>query len=1054
MSRRIEGCRAATARNCWPASRGARRLAVASLALLLSVCLVTPAAAQRQRSSKVLKQEYFLSFSSLYEGDYRAARSGFKQSLSRATKTTNTRWIDSICYYAMAGEVAYQLGNNAQALEFFNASLRLAIQYHDWMLFVKFGPLQPDASSRQPPPWGRSSRPFRLARYPETLNIERSRLGQTAIDGQKGVTKQSTYLPLHVDELVRCTALSIRRRTELMGPVCSRDKLTTAVLSRTSARPGPPNHWSTAWIDLLHGVSLIATGKINDARPLLKRSVVAAGEFDHPLTCVAFLELGKLAFHEGDYEGAEPLLAEASYSAYYFENPLVIEEALRYGFLIHLMKNKREPFPPLEAAIKWARAKRLHVLEASLAIMAAEHAATTGDARAVKNQVSRAIRAVGREDIAVSRLGAWFKYVEAIVASQQGDERKTQASLREALDFMRNGSVRLMQIALADHSYTQRKMSARDALELFGEVMQDPPAAMWRHEPLEALALLEYRNYDVLAHWFDLAIESGENRDDMSAAIEIADRTRRWRFYETLPNSGRALGLRWVLGAPEDALSETALLQRNDLIERYPKFRALQKQSGEFLLALKKLPLIPEESAELKQQQSLLDGLTRNGQTQDIEMRKVSLRREPIEMAFPRQLVFKSMLEKLGPRQAVLAFHASGRDMYAFLIMGKRHVHWKIASTRDVQKQLVALHRSLGNTGPAAQLDHDDIKNEKWRKTAVRLSKAIMKDSRVSLDQGIDELIVVPDGLLWYMPFELLQFGPDKNSKSLISFAQVRYAPTVSLAVADGRARRRGGATAIVPGKILTRDDEELTVEAAERLSKILPRAEILSDRPAAPSGMLAKTLDALVVLEAVESSEDPYNIAPWQIDRGRPGAGLDSWLSAPLGAPELVAWPGFRTPAEAGLKGIGRARPGDDLFLPICGMMSAGTRSLLISRWRAGGRTGQDILREYLQELPHTSAGDAWQRSVEIAMQSPLNAAQEPRMREDREDREVTATHPFFWSGYMVIDTTGPIQGSGAAQDGDEEGANEEDADDNAKGDGRPDIEFPGEGNDDDKRQ
>ena len=46
---------------------------------------------------------------------------------------------------------------------------------------------------------------------------------------------------------------------------------------------------------------------------------------------------------------------------------------------------------------------------------------------------------------------------------------------------------------------------------------------------------------------------------------------------------------------------------------------------------------------------------------------------------------------------------------------------------------------------------------------------------------------------------------------------------------------------------------------------------------------------------------------------------------------------------------------------------MSTGTRTVLLSRWRSGGQSSLDLVREFTQELPHTTPADAWQRAVQV---------------------------------------------------------------------------------------
>jgi len=67
------------------------------------------------------------------------------------------------------------------------------------------------------------------------------------------------------------------------------------------------------------------------------------------------------------------------------------------------------------------------------------------------------------------------------------------------------------------------------------------------------------------------------------------------------------------------------------------------------------------------------------------------------------------------------------------------------------------------------------------------------------------------------------------------------------------------------------------------------------------------------------------------------------------------------------------------------------------------------------VQELQHQSADMAWQRSVLLAWETPLDATQEPRLKRLAEGVELPgADHPFIWAGYMLIDTgTRPSQPS-----------------------------------------
>jgi hypothetical protein len=137
------------------------------------------------------------------------------------------------------------------------------------------------------------------------------------------------------------------------------------------------------------------------------------------------------------------------------------------------------------------------------------------------------------------------------------------------------------------------------------------------------------------------------------------------------------------------------------------------------------------------------------------------------------------------------------------------------------------------------------------------------------------------------------------------------------------------------------------------------------------------------------------------QIDQGKPGSTVGDWATLPFGSPEQIVLPGFHTEAETALK---RPAGGEDIFLSLCGLMASGSRTILLSRWRTGGKSSYDLTREFVQELPYTTPTRAWQRSVFLTMQNDLVVAREPRVKSSDFESHIKTNHPFFWSGYLLV--------------------------------------------------
>ena len=271
-----------------------------------------------------------------------------------------------------------------------------------------------------------------------------------------------------------------------------------------------------------------------------------------------------------------------------------------------------------------------------------------------------------------------------------------------------------------------------------------------------------------------------------------------------------------------------------------------------------------------------------------------------------------------------------------------------------------------------------------------------------------DELVIVPDGLLWYVPWEALPIGDDETP--LLSRVKIRYAPTVGLSLPYSDKPLATRNVGVVLGRLFPQDKPEVSLSAFDKVKQSLPNALPLADIPPAPTAIYRRAFDNLAIFDEIEPTAGQYDWSPAQLDRGKPGSALSDWFTLPWGGPDAVMLPGFHSSAENALKNKKNAGDGSDMFLSIMGLMSTGVRTVLISRWRMGGQISYDLVREFAQELPHTSPADAWQRSVLLVQENEVDSETEPRVKKFGVTGPIPkADHPFFWSGYVLADMGPP---------------------------------------------
>ncbi len=204
---------------------------------------VSGATAQAQVPMRgIPSDEHFAAFTPFLSGDFVSARRLFDS--APRVKSTEGVWVDSIPYHTMVGECMYQMGNLKGALDQYSAALQVYLRYQDWLLRINV-PNSVGLSSRavrNPPTWGVPTRTIRMAQIPESMG---SRQGNTDAENalalqQGGVIALQNVVLINAKEIVRCTALAIRRRAEILGPAGEHDALSNQLIAALSRRPRRP----------------------------------------------------------------------------------------------------------------------------------------------------------------------------------------------------------------------------------------------------------------------------------------------------------------------------------------------------------------------------------------------------------------------------------------------------------------------------------------------------------------------------------------------------------------------------------------------------------------------------------------------------------------------------------------------------------------------------------------------------------------------------------------------------------------------------------------------
>ncbi|MDR3110577.1 MAG: CHAT domain-containing protein [Planctomycetaceae bacterium] len=1036
-----------------------RLLNVCWLAIVAGFALFVETGYCQQVLRVVPNPVYFdRSLNIMKNGDFDEALDSLNVDLRGSVKMLEQNlWLDSICYNAQIGECYYQKGDLNRAMKAFSDSLLIYLKYSDWLVHVSYSGGAIQSMPRPAVSWGKSARTNPIGSFAKNgFTITQTSDRMDNIGGTLLIQPNNTMVTIHAGEIVRSLAMAIRRRGEILGTLSRYDPLNAELVKVLGGRPCRPNDITGSWVDVLYGLALSATEQYKDAETALKTGLVMEGRYDHQLTPLALFELGKIALLQGKGDVAYDSFFEASVSAMVNDDQLLMGEAFVMMANAYRLVDKSKPCLPIGLALTAARQARYksNYVITSLVLETAEQTLTHGDVNDAASLLKSIDRQVEKSSLAVSWIAARYHYLTAMANYKLAYQTGKAALLEQghqlfgdAMQFMSRSSLWLNQLnelnirIKSDQITTRSALTIRAAGEIFERLLSPPTTLDWLLRPMEAMAATMYSQNAAYEHWFFIARERG----DKEKAFEIAENARYQRFYSALPLGPRMMSLRMLFeGNPSD-IPPAMLVERQSLSIDFAQFAKLSERIADIKRKLLAIPVVPKVKEQADEQRALLEEMYKISVMQEAMLAPIALSRISTPNVFPVPMKLEDIRAALPEKTSMLVFFDALGELYGFLLDKNELQMWVVSSSDPraptLRKLVTNFLESLGNKESNANqvLTLKNLDDTKWKTAGNELlSRLIGRDRQANFS----ELVIVPTGILWYVPFEAMCVQVGNDLRPFISAAStpitMRYAPTAVLGVPQKRGRAKSVETTVVQGKIWTRkEDGQAELDAIDRYIKqsvtrvaLLPtdsKDERYFPIPANVETYATQVKQLLVLDDVPLPKAGALDWSPFTSDKRKGQNTVSSWLQLPWGGPRLLVMPAFHTPAETAL----RVNPsnskllanGDELFVSAMTLEACGAQTILMSRWRTGGRASLDLVGEFLKGYHESSAAEAWYKAVMRVATENLVVKEEPRLKIDG-DPQIMASHPFFWSPFILIDRgEQPITDQSDEPAGDEKG-------------------------------
>ncbi|MFN7722792.1 MAG: hypothetical protein ACK5PD_15335 [Pirellulaceae bacterium] len=973
--------------------------------MALSLALHSTVSGQGTTFPTIPRAEYYSGLILLQEGNLDEAQELFVLGLGRAMAPGEPRGIESIPFLAALGECEYQRGNLAAALDWHEAVMQLVNQTQGWTQWVEpiaVQGLKTNADDRglsflASPIQTRSASPSGHWRLMQGIP------GVFLVVPSLGIFPQALQFTIDAPEIQRSIGLTLRRRSEILGPLVGLIDSSSLADAALRAEPFSQDPIVQAGSIILQEISASTLDPQSSRAERLLAASQLPGGLDHPMSSIAWLAISDQAIHQRRWADAMIWAEAALKNACQWSQTQVAVEAVRSLGVLTTTQRIPAARAPFLRLVSWAKDGSSQLIGHAL-LAEAQRLLTLGEIEQSAAALQPLEKLFARRRwtaLPLTSQAAWIHYRLAVARglSVEADTRWQWLvkSLRTDAAFQ-SSAIPIFRLHWLLEARRREHVADADLLLWLPDLLQVPDPHLWKFHPQAAVLHLNGDLREGYQAWQELAWKRGDESERWWAAQSL----HRWQQARAADRSGGRVATlrRWFFSLP-DTLPPSDTVAAKAWQDAYPELAARAKQ---YLSLRTKIARDPQPwttnswsmskwtEAEQKSWMSLITA------SQELEstLQLLATNASEIELDAPAILSLKDLQTQLHPQQAVLAFTIHSSSCWAMMVSAERVSMYRVGEVAAIESLVASLWQHLGvDQDPNEPLGQGDMA---WQADALQLRDMLLPNAvRGELEQR-KHWTIVPMGPLWCIPFELL---PSPRGDAWIASHNLSYAASIGwLATQFLPASQPTDLRVVHQSGFWLPDavkDQNLTDALANQHQGSVwnPWRDQGNPLPSRWIGLQSKTL-----LAAGWSAASPRSWAPLGYDRNDNEEMDLRWSLLPSQSPRILLLPGASLPGRKDPSAVGYAI---DQF--AAELAASSNRVAMIARWPVRGASTHLLLDQFLKELSKSPPSIAWQTAVKSSWNQKLDPTLEPTFTPAAgAAMPIDPRSPKFWAGNLLL--------------------------------------------------